>query len=194
MRLNVVRFGHGKTTPDCSAHCETGATDGRHFNLSRVLATMSGSASAGFVRSHPRTKRRGSGRGPCDRGSTPSRLPQAPVGGVQPCPQLGRTTAIPAHPREMRQNIMYAGVLRYCVASNMFVISKIHLATMACIIHYVTYFRPSHQILSAERQDLCLLSGARVLSPPKRAAVSNGLQHHRPAARHPRAQRRPRGG
>src|ERR1022692_4307132 len=50
---------------------------------------------------------------------------------------------------------------------------------MACIAYYVARVRASHQILPAERQDLCLLSGARVLSPPQRAAVSNALQHHR---------------
>ena len=57
---------------------------------------------------------------------------------------------------------------------------------MACIPYYVARVRASHQILSAERQDLRLLSGARVLSPPQRATLSHGLQHHRPAARHPR--------
>src|ERR1039458_702490 len=43
---------------------------------------------------------------------------------------------------------------------------------------------------SSDLQDLCLLSGARVLSPPQRAAVAHRLQHHRLAARHPRAHRR----
>src|ERR1035441_8829358 len=40
----------------------------------------------------------------------------------------------------------------------MLVISKICLASMACIIYYVARVRASHQIRSAERQDLCLLS------------------------------------
>jgi hypothetical protein len=57
---------------------------------------MSGRAAAGFVRGHPRTNRRSSGSGPCDRGSPPSRLPQAKSGVASLRSQLGRTTAIPA--------------------------------------------------------------------------------------------------
>src|ERR1022692_4901622 len=52
------------------------------------------------------------------------------------------------------------------VASNMFVIFKIYLAAMACVIYYVARVRASYQILPAERQDLRFLSGARVLSLP----------------------------
>src|ERR1035437_7847397 len=58
---------------------------------------MSGGAAAGLVRGHPRTNRRRSGRWPRDGAAPPDRLPPAQVGGVQPCPQLGRTPEIPPH-------------------------------------------------------------------------------------------------
>src|ERR1035438_2162318 len=74
----------------------------------------------------------------------------------------------------------------------MLIISKIYLVSIAFITYYVARVRASHQIRSAERQDLRLLSGARVLSPPQRAAVAHRLQHHRPAARHPRVLPPPR--
>ena len=98
MRLNVIEFRHGKTTPDRSTRRQAGATDRRDLPLSRILATMSGGATTGTFRGHPRTDRRHLGRGPCDCGATPNCLSQARVGRIQPRAQLGWTPPVPAHP------------------------------------------------------------------------------------------------
>ena len=59
---------------------------------------MSGGAAAGLVRSDTCTNGARPWSGPCDRGSTPSCLPQARVGVATRRSQLGRATALPAHP------------------------------------------------------------------------------------------------
>ena len=91
MRLNMVMFWHGKTTSDRPTRRQAGTGDRRHFHIGRDPATMSGSSSAGRVRGYTGTNRERSWRGPCDCGSTPSRLSQEDAGVVKTGGQLGGT-------------------------------------------------------------------------------------------------------
>lgn len=94
MRLNVVEYGHGKTTSNRSNRRQRGATERRDLNFSRDLAAMPGGFAASPLWGYARTNGRRFGRGARQRAAAAGRLSQATLG----CPlaQLGRTPPQPA--------------------------------------------------------------------------------------------------